>query len=94
MDKKALINEDLDNVAGGGAPWTDSMYDLYNFETKTVTVPAGSLLVMQDRPGGAFMPVSFKDGEQILVNRFYNYSGYLLAYKNGTYGLVDGHYVK
>ena len=90
---EVLNNEQLEK-ASGGAGWTDNMYDLYNFDCKPVSVPAGTLLVMQESPGGSFMPVSFQDGEAIYVNRFYSLSGYLLAYKNGTYGLVDANYVK
>ena len=93
MSEKVLNNEELEK-ASGGAAWTDSMYDLSNFVQKTVSVPEGTLLVMQETPGGNFLPTSFRNGEAIYVNQFYNYSGYLLAYKNGAYGLVDGYYVK
>ena len=83
----------LEAVAGGTYTY-DQLFNLGNYDYRTVYVPAGTLLVMQDNPGGGFMPVSYVNGESILVNRFFSQRGYLLAYKNGTYGYVDGSYVR
>ena len=87
-----LHNEELEGVTGG-AVTTDIRYNLNNYGYRTVRVPAGTLLVMQERPGGDFMSTYFMNGESIYVNMRYAQSGYLLAYKNGVYGYVDMQYV-
>ncbi len=92
MQEVELNNEELEGVAGGGSI-QDTKYNLNYYAYKTVSVPIGTLLVMQERPRGEFMSTSFTNGESILVNMRYAESGYLLAYKNGVYGYVDMNYV-
>ena len=92
MKEAGLHNEELEQVAGGGSV-QDTMYNLNYYEYRTVSVPVGTLLVMQDRPGGEFMSTYFMNGESIYVNMRYAQNGYLLAYKNGVYGYVDMQYV-
>ena len=92
MKEVGLSNEELEQVAGGAAS-QDTMYNLNYYAYRTVSVPTGTLLVMQERPGGSFMSTYYMDGESILVNMRYAESGYLLAYKNGVYGYVDMSYV-
>ena len=92
MKEVELKNEELEGVAGGNSS-QDIKYNLGYYAYKTVSVPFGTLLVMQERPGGAFMSTYFTDGEQILVNMYYAENGYLFAYKNGVYGYVDMQYV-
>lgn len=93
MGEEKVNGEVLEDVAGGGGPQND-IYNLANFVYRTVFVPPGTYLVMQQWPGGTFMPVSYSNGEAIFVNQYYYNAGYLLAYKNGTYGLVDALYVR
>ena len=93
MNITGLNNEELERVAGGDSV-QDTMYNLGYFAYRTVSVPAGTLLVMQERPRGPFMSTYYTDGESIFVNMRYADSGYLLAYKNGVYGYVDMQYVK
>ncbi|MCR5136951.1 MAG: hypothetical protein K6C12_07615 [Oscillospiraceae bacterium] len=88
-----LDGEALETVAGG-AYMQDQYFNLGNYAYRTVNVPAGTLLVMQDSPGGAFLGTSFSNGEQILVNKFVSEYGYLLAFKDGTFGYVDQRYVR
>lgn len=88
-----LENDVLETVAGG-AYTQDQIYNLSNYVYRTVSVPAGTLLVMQDGPGGAFLPTSYVNGEAILVNKFISVAGYLIAFKNGAYGFVDAKYVR
>ena len=92
MKEAALNNEELERVAGGGSE-RDTKYNLSNYAYRTVSVPQGTLLVMQERPGGSFMSTYFEDGESIFINMRYAENGYLLAYKNGVYGYVDMRYV-
>ena len=92
MEDVVLNNAELEHVAGGAAS-QDTMYNLSYYAYRTVSLPQGTLLVMQESPGGAFMSTYFEDGESILVNMRYAEVGYLLAYKNGVYGYVDMHYV-
>ena len=92
MQEVELNNEELEGVAGGGSI-QDTKYNLNYYAYKTVSVPIGTLLVMQERPGGSFMSTYYMDGASILVNMRYAEVGYLLAYKNGVYGYVDMHYV-
>ena len=92
MKEPGLKNEELEQVAGGGSV-QDTMYNLNYYEYRTVSVPVGTLLVMQERPGGDFMSTYFTNGESIYVNMRYAQNGYLLAYKNGVYGYVDMQYV-
>lgn len=92
MNDIELTNEQLESVAGG-SDTQDIKYNLNNYAYKTVTVPMGTLLVMQESPGGAFMSTYYSDGEPIFVNMRYAENGYLLAYKNGVYGYVDMKYV-
>ena len=92
MQEVELNNEELEGVAGGGSI-QDTKYNLSYYAYKTVSVPMGTLLVMQESPGGAFMSTYYSDGEPILVNMRYAENGYLLAYKNGVYGYVDMKYV-
>ncbi len=91
MEEKRLNNEELEQVAGGVSD--DTKYNLSYYAYKTVSVPPGTLLVMQEKPGGEFMSTYYMDGESILVNMRYAKNGYLLAYKNGVYGFVDMRYV-
>ena len=92
MNDIELTNEQLESVAGG-SDTQDIKYNLNNYAYKTVTVPMGTLLVMQERPGGEFMSTYYSNGDSILVNMRYAENGYLLAYKNGVYGYVDMNYV-
>ena len=92
MDEVVLKNEELERVAGGDST-QDTMYNLSYYDYRTVSVPAGTLLVMQECPGGNFMSTYYTNGESILVNMRYAENGYLLAYKNGVYGYVDMQYV-
>ena len=87
-----LSNEELQGVAGGNST-QDIRYNLNNFGYRTVHVPAGTLLVMQETPRGAFMSTYYVDGEPILINLCYSEPQYLLAYKNGVFGYVDMQYV-
>ena len=90
-------------MAGNGVEGIDNTGDLFDsrrpkynlkyYAYKTVSVPLGTLLVMQESPRGAFMSTSYTNGESILVNMRYAENGYLLAYKNGVYGYVDMNYV-
>ncbi len=93
MISEKLNNEELQN-ASGGAVISNEVFNLNNFVYRSVYVPAGTLLVMQDRPGGGFMPISYSNGESIFVNAYYSEAGYLVAYKAGTYGYVDAKYVR
>ena len=92
MKEDGLKNKELEQVVGGGSV-QDTMYNLNYYEYRTVSVPMGTLLVMQERPGGDFMSTYFTNGESIYVNMRYAQNGYLLAYKNGVYGYVDMQYV-
>ena len=92
-EKKNTKDTELENVAGG-AVTPDEIHNLNNFVYRTVRVPAGTLLVMQNSPGGGFMSTSYTNGEPIFVNGFYSEAGYLLAFKNGIYGFVDAQYVR
>ena len=93
MSKELLNSEELEKVSGGAGSHQD-IYNLGHFVSRTVHVPAGTLLVMQDGPGGAFLPTAYQDGDSIYVNATYSRAGYLLAYKDGEYGYVDAHYVR
>lgn len=92
MEEVVLANEELERVAGGDS-LQDTKYNLSYYAYRTVSVPAGTLLVMQESPGGSFMSTYYMDGESIYVNMRYAENGYLLAYKNGVYGYVDMQYV-
>ena len=92
MNEIELSNAELEQVAGGSS-LQDTKYNLNNYAYRTVSVPAGTLLVMQERPGGNFMSTYYVDGESIYVNMRYAENGYLLAYKDGVYGYVDMQYV-
>ena len=92
MKEDGLNSNELEQVVGGGSV-QDTMYNLNYYEYRTVSVPMGTLLVMQERPGGDFMSTYFTNGESIYVNMRYAQNGYLLAYKNGFYGYVDMQYV-
>ncbi len=92
MKEDGLNSNELEQVVGGGS-LQDTMYNLNYYEYRTVSVPMGTLLVMQERPGGEFMSTYFTNGESIYVNMRYAQNGYLLAYKNGVYGYVDMQYV-
>lgn len=92
MQEVILNNNELESVAGGDS-LQDTKYNLNYYAYKTVSVPLGTLLVMQEQPGGEFMSTSYTNGESILVNMRYAENGYLLAYKNGVYGYVDMNYV-
>ena len=92
MQEVELSSKELEGVAGGDSI-QDTKYNLSYYAYRTVSLPQGTLLVMQESPGGAFMSTYFEDGESILVNMRYAEVGYLLAYKNGVYGYVDMHYV-
>ena len=92
MKEDGLNSNELEQVVGGGS-LQDTMYNLNYYEYRTVSVPMGTLLVMQERPGGDFMSSYFTNGESIYVNMRYAQNGYLLAYKNGVYGYVDMQYV-
>ena len=92
MQEVELSSKELEGVAGGDSI-QDTKYNLNYYEYRTVSVPAGTLLVMQERPGGDFMSTYFMNGESIYVNMRYAQNGYLLAYKNGVYGYVDMKYV-
>jgi hypothetical protein len=92
MKEDGLNSNELEQVVGGGSV-QDTMYNLNYYEYRTVSVPMGTLLVMQERPGGDFMSTYFTNGESIYVNMRYAQNGYLLAYKNGVYGYVDMQYV-
>ena len=92
MKEKELLNEELEQVSGGNAT-QDIRYDLNYYGYRTVSVPAGTLLVMQETPRGAFMSTYYTDGEPIFINLCYCEPQYLLAYKNGVYGYVDMQYV-
>ena len=92
MIKDELSSEELERVAGGDSI-QDTKYNLSFYAYITVHVPAGTLLVMQERPGGAFMSTYYTDGESIFVNMRYAENGYLFAYKDGVYGYVDMQYV-
>ena len=88
-----MSNEELENITGG-AVIPDEIHNLNNFTYRTVVVPAGTQLVMQNTPGGSFMSTSYTNGEPIFVNSFFSQAGYLLAFKNGIYGFVDAKYVR
>ena len=92
MKEDGLNSNELEQVVGGGS-LQDTMYNLNYYEYRTVSVPMGTLLVMQERPGGDFMSTYFTNGESIYINMRYAQNGYLLAYKNGVYGYVDMQYV-
>ena len=92
MKEDGLNSNELEQVVGGGS-LQDTMYNLNYYEYRTVSVPMGTLLVMQERPGGEFMSTYYSNGDSILVNMRYAENGYLLAYKNGVYGYVDMNYV-
>ena len=62
MNDIELTNEQLESVAGG-SDTKDIKFNLNNYAYKTVTVPMGTLLVMQESPGGAFMSTYYSDGE-------------------------------
>ncbi len=93
MESQVLSNEELDKVAAGiGAP--REVCNLNYFVYKTVSVPPGTLLCMQEKPGGAFMYPYWNDGDSIFVNPYYIERGYMIAYKGGDLGYVDAKYVK
>ena len=92
MQEVGLNNEELERVAGGES-MQDTRYNLNYYAYRTVSVPQGTLLVMQERPGGDFMSTYYMDGEAIFVNMRYSENGYLIAYKNGVFGYVDMKYV-
>ena len=92
MKEVELGSEQLESIAGGDS-LQDTMYNLNYYQYRTVSVPMGTLLVMQDRPGGEFMSTYYMNGDSIYVNMRYALNGYLLAYKNGVYGYVDMQYV-
>ena len=90
---KKLNNDELEDVSGGANP-QDIKFNLSYFGYRTVSVPAGTLLVMQERPRGDFLGTYYVDGESILINMCYSEAGYLFAYKDGVYGYVDMQFVK
>ena len=92
MKEVGLNNEELEQVAGGNSR-NDTMYNLSYYAYRTVSVPAGTLLVMQEKPRGNFLSTYYTNGESIFVNMRYAENGYLLAYKDGVYGYVDMQYV-
>lgn len=94
MEEKKLNDQDLENAAGGmNTP--DEVHNLNNYTYRTVSgLPAGTCLQMQMTPNGPFMSTMYSNGESIYVNKYFVQSGYLLAFKNGIYGYVDGRYVK
>ncbi|MBQ7437973.1 MAG: hypothetical protein IJV30_11720 [Oscillospiraceae bacterium] len=92
MQEVELSSKELEGVAGGDSI-QDTKYNLSYYAYKTVSVPMGTLLVMQEAPGGAFMSTYYSNGDSIFVNMRYAENGYLLAYKNGVYGYVDMKYV-
>ena len=89
-----INNENIENVAGGNAG-QDYVHDLNNYVWKTVcNLPAGSCLVMQYNPGGAFIQgMQYWNGNAIFVHKNFWENGYFLAYSNGIYGFVDAQYV-
>ncbi len=91
-ENKKLSSEELEDVAGGNSS-QDIRYNLSYFGYRTVSVPAGTLLVMQERPRGSFLGTYYVDGEEILINLCYSEAGYFFAYKDGVYGYVDMQYV-
>ena len=92
MQEVELSSKELEGVAGGDSIQA-TKYNLSYYAYKTVSVPMGTLLVMQEAPGGAFMSTYYSNGDSIFVNMRYAENGYLLAYKNGVYGYVDMKYV-
>ena len=93
MNSEKLNNEELEKAVGG-ASTPNGVYNLNSFVYRTVSVPEGTLLVMQERPRGGFLPTYYYNGESIFVNAYYIESGYLIAYKDGNYGYVDAQYVR
>ena len=92
---KKMDDQSMENIAGGaGAGQVDYVHDLNNYVYRTVSVPAGTTLVMQVSPRGNFLNVSYQNGEQIFVHRNFWEDGYFLAYRNGVYGFVDAQYVR
>ena len=63
MKEPGLKNEELEQVAGGGSV-QDTMYNLNYYEYRTVSVPVGTLLVMQERPGGTLCPHTLRTASQ------------------------------
>ncbi|MBQ3466810.1 MAG: hypothetical protein IJH21_00620 [Oscillospiraceae bacterium] len=54
MENQVLSNEELDKVAGGaGIP--REVRNLNYFVYRTVSVPPGTYLCMQEKPGGGFI---------------------------------------
>ena len=88
------INAEAMKEVAGGASGTDYVHDLSNYVYRTVSVPAGTCLVMQVSPNGAFMKTQYYNGDQIFVHRNFWEEGYFLAYRDGIYGFVDAKYVK
>ena len=85
MENQVLSNEELDKVASGaGIP--REVRNLNYFVYRTVSVPPGTYLCMQEKPGGAFMYPYWNDGDSIFVHPTYQERGYMIAYKGGDFG--------
>ena len=93
MNSEKIYSEELEK-AFGGASAPNGVYNLNNFVYRSVSVPEGTLLVMQERPRGGFLSTYYYNGESIFVNTCYSEAGYLIAYKDGNYGYVDAQYVR
>ena len=92
-EMKKMNDQNLDTVAGGAG--VDYVHDLNNYVYRTVcNLPAGTFLVMQAAPGGAFLSQSYVNGDAIFVHKNFWENGYFLAYRNGVYGFVDAKYVR
>ena len=89
-----LNNENLENVNGG----YDRTHDLSCFIERTVTgvvhYDETACLTMRYEPNGTIIPgIGWQNGDRILVHGSYSEGNWLLAYKNGTFGYVNGNYV-
>jgi hypothetical protein len=77
--------------------WDDDDYgiwDLDNFEYRTVRCKGRGALVFQRSLRGTFMSdYRYNEGDKIFVNVYYREQGYAIAYKNGVYGYVDVSYI-
>ncbi len=94
-EMKSSVNENEMNHIAGGSVVPDEIHNLKNFVNRTVVgLPSGTCLQMQSCPDGPFLPVMYYEGNNIFVNAFFMQEGYLLAFKDGMYGFVDGGYVR
>ena len=99
-EKKALNEEELEQVAGGAVAY-DAIHDLKNFVERTVCNVIHwddtACLTLRRTPNGEIIyGVGWQNGDKILVHKTYKEQGWYFAYdkKTGKYGYVNPNNIK